>query len=133
MSVVDRWQAAWNSHDGKQVAALYVPDGIRHHMFTDEESPYSPGAIVDLANGAFEAWPDATLDVRATIEGPDGTVAVEWTWRGTHEKEWRGLPAKGEATHLYGINVFRLEGELIKEEHVYWDNAALMAQAGLLP
>src|SRR5438270_11018958 len=122
MSIVDRWQAAWNSHDGKQVADLYAPDGLRHHMFTDEESPYSPSAIVDFANGAFEAWPDAALDVRATIEGPDGTVAVEWTWRGTHQKDWRGLPAKREATHLLGINVFRLEGHLIKEEHVYWDN-----------
>jgi steroid delta-isomerase-like uncharacterized protein len=124
---------AWNSHDGKQVANLFRSDGARHHMGMDDASPYvGQTPIAELAQAILDAWPDSVLDVRSTIEGPDGLVVVEWRWRGTHQKDWGILPARGEATDLSGVSVYQLEGDLIREEHVYWDNAVLMAGAGLL-
>ena len=50
---------------------------------------------------------------------------VKWTFRGTHTGDIPGFPAKGEAIHLDGVSVLVMDGELVKEERVYWDAATL--------
>jgi hypothetical protein len=43
-----------------------------------------------------------------------------------------GWPAHGEKVELHGVSVCQMEGDLIREERVYWDTATLLAGAGLL-
>ncbi len=132
MSFADRLQTAWNSRDEKQVAALYTEDGGRRFMGFDDQSPYDREGMAELVRTIFDAWPDSVLDIRSSSEGADGTITVEWTFRGTHQKDWRILPAKGEETVLNGVCVYAMEGDLVREERAYWDNAVLMAGSGLL-
>ena len=39
---------------------------------------------------------------------------------------------RGEAVELHGVSVCQMDGDLIREERVYWDTATLLAGAGLL-
>jgi hypothetical protein len=57
---------------------------------------------------------------------------VEWTFRGTHTRDLPGLPARGEDIALHGVSVCVMDGDLIREERVYWDAATLLAGAGVL-
>jgi steroid delta-isomerase-like uncharacterized protein len=57
------------------------------------------------------------------------TVAVEWTWSGTHTGDFEGWPATGKAFVLEGCNILELDGGLIRNERAYWDWESLRAQA----
>ena len=48
-----------------------------------------------LQNGSLTAVPDCSLDIRKETRGEDGTVTVEWAWKGTHTGEMPGWPPKG--------------------------------------
>ncbi len=76
--------------------------------------------------------PDCVLDVRRTCASGDVSV-LEWTFRGTHTGDLPGLPARGAALTLNGVSVCLMAGDLIAEEHVYFDAATLLAAAGVLP
>jgi len=130
---VPKMGEAWSSHDPEQIAALYTEDGVRWE-------PAFPGRRLEgraaIAQGVKEyqlyGVPDEKVEVRNVIEGKDGTVVVEWTFRGTHTRDLPNLPAKGEKMDLVGVSVCEMKDGLIKEEHCYWDTATLMAGAGVL-
>ena len=88
-------------------------------------------AISAQAAAYMRAVPDCRLEIRAAAETPDGAV-VEWTFRGTHAGDLPGLPAQGEEVVLDGVSVCRMDGDLIREERVYWDAAILLVAAGVL-
>ena len=71
-----------------------------------------------------DAVPDCVLDIRGSHE-TNGITTVKWTFRGTHTGDIPGFPAKGEPIHLDGVSVLVMDGELVKEERVYWDAATL--------
>jgi hypothetical protein len=42
------------------------------------------------------------------------------------------LPGHGQHLDLRGVGVMEMEGDLIREERVYWNTGTLMAAAGML-
>lgn len=132
MATLDTFIAAWNARDAEAVAACYLPDGVR------EQSAYPPArieghaALTDHVQEIMTAWPDCTLETRP--ERADGHhLTLEWTFRGTQQADYGPLPGTGQLVELRGVSVMALEGDLIREERVYWDTATLMAAAGVLP
>ena len=87
--------------------------------------------IASHCQNYIDAVPDCRLEIRN--EKRDGhTVTVEWTYRGTHTGELPNLPARGAAVALEGVGVCDMDGDLIREERVYFDLATLLAGAGVL-
>lgn len=124
---------AWNSHDAAKVAAMFAEDGVRWEPAFPGRRLEGRSAIEQgVAGYQLTAAPSADVTVRNVVEGSDGTIVVEWTWAGIHENDIPNLPAKGEQLDLVGVSVCEMEGDLIKEERVYWDTATLMAQAGVM-
>jgi steroid delta-isomerase-like uncharacterized protein len=124
---------AWNARDPDAIAAQFTPDGVRHQFALPEARLAGRDAIAQAVGASLHAVPDATLDVRDQIVGQDGRVTIEWTWSGTHENDFPGLPASGALVHLPGVSIYTLDGDgQIEEERVYWDTATLMATAGVL-
>lgn len=124
---------AWNARDPEAIAAQFTPDGIRHQYALPEARLVGRDAISQGVGAIIHAVPDAGLDVRSQVTGQDGRVTVEWTFFGTHENDFPGMPASGAALTLPGISVytFAADGQ-IELESVYWDTATLMAAAGVL-
>jgi steroid delta-isomerase-like uncharacterized protein len=128
-----RLQQAWNGQSGESVAQAFTPDGVRIEHALPPARFEGREAIAEHAkNVGVHALPDCSLEIRKETRGEDGTVTVEWTWKGTHTGELPGWPAQGEQVELHGVSVCEMTGDLIREERVYWDTATLMAGAGML-
>ncbi|HMN98017.1 MAG TPA: ester cyclase [Miltoncostaeaceae bacterium] len=124
---------AWNRQQPDDIAAQFTPDGIRHQFSLPEARLAGRDAIAQGVGAIIQAVPDATLEVRSLIEGADGRVVVEWTFSGTHENDFPGMPASGATVVLPGVSVYTLAADgLIALENAYWDTATLLSAAGVL-
>jgi len=125
-------EAAWNARRGTAVADAFTSDGVRIEYALPGARLEGRGAIAAHVQAYIDACPDCRLEIRGLAESQTGAVTLEWTFRGTHTRDLPGLPAAGEEVALQGVSVCTMEGELIREERVYWDAATLLAGAGVL-
>lgn len=121
----------WSSRDGRNVASMYTEDGVRH-VIADDVRAQGREEIAANAQGLIDVVPDEVVEIRKVSEGSNDTVSVEWVFKGTHQNDAPGWPAKGEQVNLLGVSVCDMEGDLIKEERVYWNTAELLAGAGVI-
>jgi steroid delta-isomerase-like uncharacterized protein len=128
----DKLEAGWNARDGRAVAEAFTTDGVRHEFALPGALLEGREAIAAQAQAYIDAVPDCTLGIRSVSQSDDSHLIVEWTWRGTQTRDLPGLPARGQAVALDGVSVCEMEGDLIREERVYWDAATLLAAAGVL-
>jgi steroid delta-isomerase-like uncharacterized protein len=128
---IPQLDAAWNARSGSAVARAFVPDGVRVEYALPGARLEGREAIAAHIEAYVCAVPDCRLEIRGVTEH-DGVAVVEWTLCGTHTGDLPGLPAQGEEVALDGVSVCAMEGELIREERVYWDAATLLAGAGVL-
>jgi carboxymethylenebutenolidase len=70
------------------------------------------------------------------IVGSDHVVE-ESVLRFTHsvEIDWMlpGVPPTGRRVEIAVCSVVKMEGERVAHEHIYWDQASVLVQLGLLP
>lgn len=128
---IPKLESVWNAKSGAAVSEAFAPDGVRVEYALPGARLEGREAIAAHAEAYVRAVPDCRLEVRGIAEDHDVAV-VEWTFRGTHTGDLPGLPAQGEEIALDGVSVCVMEGELIREERVYWDAATLLAGAGVL-
>lgn len=130
---LQKFVEAWDTQDATALAALFTPDGVRHQFALPEARLAGREAIAQGCGAVIHAVPDCRLEIRSKGVCDDGRVTVEWTFIGTHENDFPGMPASGAPVSLPGISVYTLNAEgLIELENVYWDMATLMAAAGVL-
>jgi steroid delta-isomerase-like uncharacterized protein len=60
-------------------------------------------------------------------------VVVRWTNAGTHVGEFAGVPATGGTFTISGIDIYRVEGNLLAEHWHVVDQLSMLGQLGLLP
>ena len=60
-------------------------------------------------------------------------VAVRWTNAGTHIGEFAGVPATGRTFTIAGVDIYRVEGDMLAEHWHVVDQLAMLGQLGLLP
>jgi len=129
--VLDKWTAAWSSHDVDQVLALFTDDCVY------EDVPFGivtrgKDELRAFAAGAFAAVPD--LAFQLTTRFAAGTFGIiEWTMSGTHQGDFPGLPATGKQfASIRGATIVELRDTRIRRNSDYWDSAAFMRQVGLM-
>jgi steroid delta-isomerase-like uncharacterized protein len=130
--MIPKLEAAWNGRSGSSVSEAFAPDGVRVEHALPGARLEGRAAIAEHTQSYIDAVPDCRLEIRGVAEADDGSVIVEWTFRGTHSGDLPGLPARGEEVALPGVSVCEMTGDLIREERVYWDAATLLAGAGVL-
>jgi len=136
--------------DTKQVAAAALEafnahdaDGLRS-TYADEVVFEAPGDVrtegveetVAYAMAWLNAFPDARLTVHDEIY--DGEWGVQrFTFDGTHQDTLSGpggdVPATNRRLSGRGLQMFRVQGGKIVEEHLYFDQVQLLTQLGLMP
>lgn len=127
-------QEAFNSHDAARIRATYAADAVM-------EAPgdvrlEGPDAITEYAMGWLNAFPDATVTVHNAFAEGD-RVVHEFTFEGTHDAPLAGPDGEIPPTHRRlvgrGVEVYRIAGDKIAEDHLYYDQVQLMTQLGLMP
>jgi steroid delta-isomerase-like uncharacterized protein len=82
------------------------------------------------------AAPDNRIEARHTWESGD-TVIVEGVYTGTQTGPLAGpggvIPASGRSFSLPYVDIFRAQDGKFVSHRIYWDNAMLLAQLGVLP
>jgi hypothetical protein len=128
---VPRHDEAWSARhggNGKLVAEMYHEDGVRFEVAHGVRLE-GRTAIAETAQGYLDAVPDAVCEWRKVSEAPNGTVTIEWTWRGTHtgnSPDW--WPPKNEDIYVEGVSVCDMDDDLIREERVYWDWKTILGE-----
>jgi steroid delta-isomerase-like uncharacterized protein len=79
-----------------------------------------------------KALPDARVEIAFQIADGD-KVATRYTWRGTHQGEYYGVPATGERLNWTVTTTFRIAGGKIREAWINYDRLGVMQQLGVVP
>src|SRR5205085_12593674 len=102
-------QEAWNGRSGESVAQAYTPDGVRIEYALPGARLEGRAAIAAHRQNYIHAVPDCVLEIRKETRGEDGSVTLEWVYRGTHTGELPNLPALGAAVDPPGVSVCETE------------------------
>ena len=103
-------------------------------------SPYGTlqgtGAIRQMGEAFRAAAPDNRIEALRTWEAGD-SVIVEGVYTGTHTGPLAGpggvIPASGRSFSLPYVDIFQARDGKFVSHRMYWDNAAFLAQLGLMP
>ena len=79
------------------------------------------------------AFPDLHLDVEAILPAGESHVVVRWRSSGTHKGPLANIPATGRKGSVHGCTVMEVKNQKIAHAWVYFDNAHLLRQLGVLP
>jgi steroid delta-isomerase-like uncharacterized protein len=80
----------------------------------------------------FTAFPDLRLTPEELL-GEGSQVVCRYTWHGTHQGDFFGVPATGKRVGVSGISIYRVAGGRIAEEWWLEDLLGLMQQLGVVP
>ncbi|MEP7105604.1 MAG: ester cyclase [Chloroflexota bacterium] len=130
----ERFVTAFNSHDEKAIEQLHAdnikfeaPGGVRLEGKT---------AATQYAMGWLKAFPDGKMTIRKQIVS-DPWVVQEFTMEGTHTGVLDGPAGKvlptGKRLSNQAVSIVRYDNGRQTEVHLYYDQAAVMTQLGLMP
>jgi steroid delta-isomerase-like uncharacterized protein len=125
---------AFNAHDEARIRELNGENVV--FEAPGEIRLEGRDAATEYAMAWWRAFPDARLTV--TNELADGDwVAQEFTFEGTHEDTLSSPSGDIPATHKRldgrGVQIFKVEGEVVTATRLYFDQVDVMTQLGLMP
>lgn len=98
------------------VAAIISDDYVDH-----DRNPTAPADLSDkqvtlgLFNELRVGFPDMVHKLDIVEDISENRVMVYWTFNGTHDGTFFGVPASGNPIQLNGVDILKIEGGLITE------------------
>lgn len=118
--------------DFDSLDALIAPDFVRHCQATPEVEVTSLQAFKDFLQMDRESFPEQEFTVTHLIS-EDNLVAFWITYSGVQNGPMGPFPATGKRMDVEVAGIHRIEGGLIAETWVTWDNMSGLMQLGLWP
>ncbi len=117
-----------NERNADAIKELVAEDYIEHNpmVASGREASHT------FWNDFFTAFPDLTATAEDVIVSGDRLVG-RYSYRGTHQGTFFGIPATGKEVTMRTINIWRVEGGQLAE---HWDEINLydvLAQVGVVP
>lgn len=78
------------------------------------------------------AFPNLTLTVQDLLADGD-KVIVRFSIRGTHQRDFMGIPPTGKSINVSAISIYRFEGDKCVELWTEFDQFGMMQQLGVIP
>lgn len=132
-ALLDRYSAAWNSHDVDAILALHTDDAVFENHTSGGIAVGKP-QIRALIDGVFATFPDLYFATRRAYFG-ESVAVLEWTATATHAKPIaRGtltFPPTGKTLAWDGTDVMPIRDGLIARKDVYADSISLLRQLGV--
>jgi steroid delta-isomerase-like uncharacterized protein len=129
-----RFIEAFNAHDEARIRELNGENVV--FEAPGDMKVEGREAATGYAMGWIRAFPDARLTVHNEIANDDW-VAQECTFEGTHENTMSSPGGDIPATHkrLTGrcVQIFKVEGDVVTDTRLYFDQVQVMTQLGLMP
>jgi len=129
-----RFVEAFNAHDEAVIRELNGDDVV----FEAPGDIHVEGrdAATEYAMAWLRAFPDAHLTVNNEL-GDGDWVVQEFSFEGTHENTLASPAGDIPATHRRlkgrGVQIFKVEGDVVTDTRLYFDQVQVMTQLGLMP
>jgi steroid delta-isomerase-like uncharacterized protein len=123
---------AWELYGKKDFEALkelYAPEFV-YYSPSATPKPVSIEETIEFGKMIFKAAPDSSWTIEELLAAGD-TVIARWTYRGTHEGEFIGIPPTGNKVEFGGITITRIENGKIVEDWEDYDMLGFMQQLGM--
>lgn len=117
----------WNAGDFSRIYELVTPSYVRHTMLF---RTLGVDEFITNVRELHAAFPDHRTVIEEFIHAGD-KVVTRWSSRGTHEREYFGVPATGREVAAMGITISRFEEGRIAEEWVSWDARYVLRALGV--
>jgi predicted ester cyclase len=132
--LLDQYVERYNAGDLDGVMDLYAEDAVQ---IMPEGTFEGRSAIRERLARDLVACPDIDWTVLSFVEQGD-TFADEWSFVATHTGPFQlpdgtEFPPTGRRVELRGMELVVLRDGKIVVDNLYYDNAAVMAQLGLVP
>jgi steroid delta-isomerase-like uncharacterized protein len=109
-------------------------------LLASDATFYDPGAPPSVGREAqrqrstvlVSAFPTAHFTIEEMVAEGD-KVAVRWTFNGTHEGPFMGLPPTGKNVTMTGITIYRIVNGKIQEAWSNFDQLGVLQQLGVVP
>ncbi len=116
---------------------LAVIDEVAAEDFVEHDPPPGQGPGREgfkrfLAEELFVGFPDLRWEIEEQIAGGEKLVS-RFTWYGTHEGAFLGLPPTGKRVAVKGVVIDRVVGGRWTESRILMDNLGMMMQLGAIP
>jgi steroid delta-isomerase-like uncharacterized protein len=125
---------AFNAHDEDKIRELNGESVV--FEAPGEVHVEGRDAATEYAMAWVRAFPDARLTVKNELVTGDW-VAQEFTFEGTHEGPLSSpagdIPATHKRLNGRGVQIFKVEGDVVTDTRLYYDQVQVMTQLGLMP
>jgi predicted ester cyclase len=115
----------FNAGDIAVVYRSFAEDYVRHGVGVPSMRSLAEH-VADLQL-RLEAFEDARFEIRDMVAESD-TVAVRYTFHGTHTGEFMGIAPTGRTVQRPSAAFFRIAGGKVVEGNVFADGAAMVAE-----
>ena len=96
------------------------------------QAPTREGLKSFLADVSFPAFPDQRWVTEEQIADGDKVVS-RFTWYGTHQGTFMGIPATGRHVAVKGVVIDRVVDGKWRDSRILMDNLSLLQQLGAVP
>lgn len=121
-------EEVFNQGDYDAAEELFAADAVQHGPLSGE-SVSGVDAASEQMEGYRSAFPDMSGEIDEQFVADDVVVAY-YTYTGTHDGDFFGVPATGTEVSVNGISIFRIDDEIV-ETWVTVDFTSLLAQLGV--
>ena len=128
-ALVMRYTEELNKRNLEIFNELCAPD-YRYHYPSQDPNPLSRDEMIDMMKYFYQAFPDLIWSIEDVIAEGD-KVAYRFIGRGTHEGEFRGVPATGNKIEVSGVFFTRIKNGKIVEDREEYDLLGKMMKLGM--
>src|SRR6266536_1298170 len=112
------------------IEKLLSPDFVGH--FPSQPEVRGPAGFSQLVHMYQSAFPDFMFKIEDLIAEGDKVVA-RWSWHGTNQGSFMGMPATGKPVTITGCSTFRIADGKVTEQWNSQDDLGMLQQMGVIP
>ncbi|HUS17657.1 MAG TPA: ester cyclase [Chloroflexia bacterium] len=126
------YELAWAKADFGLLDEMLVADYMHHDPALPPEWQRGRESYKQITGAFTSAFPDLSVVVEDLVAQGD-RVAARWTWEGTQQGAFQGIPATGKHVTGPGLSIHRIVEGQIAETWISFDALGLMQQLGVIP
>ena len=117
-----------NKGNSEYFNEFYSPDSL-YYFPSNNPKPLSREESQEFVKGFIQAFPDLNFSIEELYAVED-RVIVRLILRGTHEGDYRGIPATGNKFEISSTFIIRIENGKVVEEREDFDQLGFLQQLG---
>jgi steroid delta-isomerase-like uncharacterized protein len=124
-------EEVWNKGNFDNMKEMVSDDFVIHFSRPGEELR-GPENVKQFYSSLREAFPDLHFEILNQVAEED-KVVTHWTASGTHQGEFKGIPATGNKVTFTAMDIDRIVDGKAVECWSNVDELSLMQQLGVIP